>query len=1093
MRTSRITPRVGLLAAAALSACLALAGGSARSADAAKPQAPAAVPGELIVGFERGASPAGRRAAVANVGAAEEESFPEIRAALVKVPPAQTDAAMKRLLADPRVRYVEPNHVLSIAATPNDPSFGQLWGLHNTGQTGGAADADIDAPEAWDVSTGSAGVVVGVTDTGVDFSHPDLAAQQWVNAGENCGSTDPGIVCAQRSDSVDNDGNGFVDDWRGWDFANNDNNPFDDNNHGTHVAGTIGAVGNNGTGVVGVNWNVRIMALKFLSSAGSGTTAGAIGATMYAANMGAHVSSNSWGGGPFDQGLLDAIEYGASRGMLFVAAAGNDGKNNDPSPTYPSSYDSEAIVSVAATDHNDAVAFFSNYGAKSVDLGAPGVSILSTTPGGGYQSFSGTSMATPHVAGVAALLKARFPSASLYGLKALLLRTVDAKNTLAGKTTTGGRLNAFTAVSCVDAPQVWLGAPGNGFVAAVGEALPITVLGSSCATPAGLANVQVTVNGTPVSLTAASPDRGLYRGSFTPAAEGPLTLTATVTAGGTTASHTATGSAFTNYTCQDVPLSWVDVTPGTRLNNAGGDDSFATLAIGFPISFYGQSYSTAYVSSNGFLAFGSSAGATAHQNTSIPNTATPNGIVAPFWDDLNPSAGGAVYAGLTGAAPNRVLHVEWHNVPHFTFGSSGTVTFELSLKENGDVRFQYLDTDFGNPSWNAGASATAGLERADGVLGRQVSFNQPLLTSGRAVSCTPGAPEPPPPPPPPAPTITTTSLPAGQVGVAYSQKMQATGGTPPYSWSLAAGALPAGLTLDPATGTISGTPTASGTATFTVQVTDDAAQLDTQELSIDVSPPLAIVTSSLPGGNVGEAYGATLQASGGTSPYTWSLASGSLPSGLTLAAATGAITGTPTSAGTFSFTARVTDAVGAADTRALSITVAGPVQVTQAPSSTTILAGSHRSGSAAGLAADDNAYYEVNSTNSGTRTTDWYGTFTGVTNALSNLRVSYTGKNSRSCTQVIFVWRFSTSSWVQLNSRSVGTSEVAISNLAPSGSAADYVSGSTGDGEVRVRVRCQRSGQSFFASGDLLRISYERPAGFATAFGPRLRSVSLFG
>ena len=281
----------------------------------------------------------------------------------MKVPASLTERATKYLLGHPRVRYVEPNHVVSTVATmPNDPSFSQLWGLSNTGQTGGTPDADIDAPEAWDVTTGSSDVVVGVTDTGVDFGHPDLAQQQWVNAGENCGSVDPTVACADRSDGVDDDGNSYVDDWRGWDFVNDDNNPFDDHRHGTHVAGTIGAVGDNGVGVAGVSWNVRIMALKILNAAGSGTTADAIAATLYSAR-------------PWRPHLLQLV--GRRSGSISRCSTrsstappgtccswprpGTTDCSNDTTPFYPANYSSEAIVSVAATDHNEGLAFFSNY------------------------------------------------------------------------------------------------------------------------------------------------------------------------------------------------------------------------------------------------------------------------------------------------------------------------------------------------------------------------------------------------------------------------------------------------------------------------------------------------------------------------------------------------------------------------------------------------------------------------------------------------------------------------------------------------------------------------------------------------------------
>jgi subtilisin family serine protease len=889
----------------------------AGSLPAAPQQTPNAVKGELIVGFADGVSRADQNAILKDAGATSKKRFGQIDAVLVKVKDDEEATVTKLLSSEPRVAYVEPNHVVSIAATPNDPSFSQLWGLHNTGQTGGTNDKDIDAPEAWELATGASSIVVAVTDTGVDFSHPDLASQRWVNPLDPVGGGD-------------DDGNGLVDDWSGWDFVNDDNDPFDDNRHGTHVSGTIGAAGNNGVGVVGVNWNVKIMALKFLNSAGSGSTADAISSTLYAADHGADVSSNSWGGGPYDQALLDAIEYGAARGMLFVAAAGNDGFNNDVTPTYPATYGSDAVLAVAATDHNDGLAFFSSYGAKSVDLGAPGVGILSTTPGNTYGSFDGTSMATPHVAGAAALVEDRFPGATLYGIKALLMNSVDPAASLAGKTVTGGRLNIGNALACNNAPKVVLGAPTGGFVVGVNDVIPIKVLGANCALPAGLGNVTATVNGTPVTLSATNPDTGLYTGSYTVSGQGALTVTATVTIGSSTDSETVSGNAFPNYTCRDAPFSWVDVTGVPPLSGADGDDAFSTLAIGFQVPFFGQSYGTAYISSNGFLTLGSSAGATAFANAAIPTTAAPNGVIAPFWDDLYPGGTGSVHAGVAGSPGSRVLHVEWFNVPHFSFSGSGTATFQVALHEaTGEIRYQWLDTDLGNPSWNLGASATAGVERTDGIVGRQLSFNQPLLTNGKAVSCTFGAP----PPPPPPPTITTTSLPGGAVGQSYSQTLAATGGTPPYTWSLDSGSFPAGLTLNPSTGAITGTPTAAGTSSFTAKVTDSATQTDTQALSIAVAaapvPPPSITTTSLPGGVVGQPYSQTLAATGGATPFTWSLDSGSFPAGLTLNPSTGAITGTPTAAGTSSFTAKVTDSAMQSDTQALSIAVVvAPLAIT---------------------------------------------------------------------------------------------------------------------------------------------------------------------
>src|SRR5207302_3782143 len=315
------------------------------------------------------------------------------------------------LSARPDVQYVEPNYIVRAIATPNDPYFSQLWGLHNTGQTilgqPGKPGADISAVEAWDISTGSRANVVAVVDTGIDYTHPDLAANVWSAPRTfivNIGGLP--IVCPAGS--------------HGFNAVTNLCDPLDDNGHGTHTSGTIGAVGNNGIGVVGVNWHVTIMPCKFLNYQGSGSTSGAIACLDYFATMkdlGYNIvaTNNSWGGGGYSQGLYDAIKENMDRGILFIAAAGNGGgdgvgDDNDQLANYPSNFDLANVIAVAATTSSDLRANFSNFGRHTVHLGAPGQQISSTLPGGVYGTYSGTSMATPHVTGTAALLKAYNPS-----------------------------------------------------------------------------------------------------------------------------------------------------------------------------------------------------------------------------------------------------------------------------------------------------------------------------------------------------------------------------------------------------------------------------------------------------------------------------------------------------------------------------------------------------------------------------------------------------------------------------------------------------------------------------------------------------------
>ncbi|MCA9008729.1 MAG: S8 family serine peptidase, partial [Planctomycetaceae bacterium] len=347
-------------------------------------------------------------------------------------------AMLNAFANSPGVISVEPNYRLSVDVVPDDPSFSQLWGLDN------ADDHDIDAPEAWELTTGTGDIVVGVIDTGVDYNHEDLAQNIWVNPVE-C----PGGMGTCTEDGIDDDGNGYIDDFYGWDFINNDNDPMDDNSHGTHVAGTIAAVGNNATGVVGVNWNAKIMALKFLGSSGSGYLSDAVEAIEYAAMMkrdygiNIRLTNNSWGGGGYSQTMYDAISANRSADMLFVAAAGNDSYNNDTARSYPASYNLDNIISVASTTSSDGLSSFSNYGSSSVDLGAPGSSIYSTIPGNRYGTKSGTSMASPHVAGVAALAWGIDPAASYGQVRSAVLSGVDPVPALTGKTVTGGRLSAL--------------------------------------------------------------------------------------------------------------------------------------------------------------------------------------------------------------------------------------------------------------------------------------------------------------------------------------------------------------------------------------------------------------------------------------------------------------------------------------------------------------------------------------------------------------------------------------------------------------------------------------------------------------------------
>lgn len=389
------------------------------------------------------------------------------------------DQAIQRLKNRPGVLSAEPNWKLSVSAVSNDPYYttsGQLWGMYgddspaSSGPAGTTNQFGSQAEKAWDAGfTGSKSVVVGIVDEGIDINHPDLKDNIWVNPFETAG------------DGLDNDGNGYVDDVNGWDFVNNDNTVYDGtgDDHGTHVAGTIGGVGGNGVGVAGVSWNVTMISTKFLGPNG-GYTSDAVRALDYLTDLktrhGINVvaSSNSWGGGGYSSALHSAIIRGAKAGILFVGAAGNNASNNDATANYPSNYSTlqgtstttaasyEAVIAVAALTSTGGLASFSNYGATTVDIAAPGASINSTLPGGTYGSYSGTSMATPHVTGAVALYAAAYPNATAAQARQAILGTARPTASVAGLTATGGRLDVAAALNA--APPVGITISGGSVV-----------------------------------------------------------------------------------------------------------------------------------------------------------------------------------------------------------------------------------------------------------------------------------------------------------------------------------------------------------------------------------------------------------------------------------------------------------------------------------------------------------------------------------------------------------------------------------------------------------------------------------------------------
>lgn len=420
---------------------------------------PESAPGEFVVRLKDSVSvvKSSRAYLSKRLGAPVIDTIPEQNIVVLKRPVFEIRSmALKILSKNTLVKIAEPNYRYSAHRMPNDPMLGLEWGLYNYGQadasrTPGVRGMDIGALKAWDITTGSKNIIVAVIDSGIEYGHPDLQGNMWRNPVEFAGK-----------EGVDDDNNGIIDDIYGANFEDAKKpkgDPLDDYGHGTHVAGTIGAVGFDGRGVVGTAWHVRLMAVKFLDYRGLGFLDGAIKAIYYAEKMGAKIFSNSWGGGGFSENLKQAIEATNKSGGLFVASAGNDASDNDKKPEYPANYPVANVISVGAMNNRGRLADFSNFGRYTVDVAAPGENILSADLYGGYATLSGTSMAVPYISGIAVLLWSKEPHLKNTTLRSRIMNTT--KNLLGGARIRRGLAYAPAALQNLvtspdpDDPRTW--------------------------------------------------------------------------------------------------------------------------------------------------------------------------------------------------------------------------------------------------------------------------------------------------------------------------------------------------------------------------------------------------------------------------------------------------------------------------------------------------------------------------------------------------------------------------------------------------------------------------------------------------------------
>ena len=798
-------------------------------------------PDQILVRFKSGVSASSKAIAYGDNPPVATHSFKSMGGLMMlKLPPGvDVETALEEYRNNPNVLYAERDNIVRMSAT-NDTSFTQLWGLNNTGQTvngvTGTADADMNVVEAWSNSgvTGSNSVVIGVIDSGVQYNHPDLVNNMWVNPGEIAGN------------GIDDDANGYVDDIYGINAITNSGNPMDDNNHGTHVAGTIAAVGENSLGITGVNQQAKILACKFLSAAGSGTDSDALKCLDYIYNLKMSginivVTNNSWGGtGGGSQSVADAIEMHRNAGILFIAAAGNSTVNNDTGPHYPSNYFKSNIISVAATDQNDGQATFSNYGRRSVHVGAPGVNIYSSIVGSGYSHFQGTSMAAPHVAGLAALLSAEDPTRDWKTIKNLIVSSGTQLAALSTTTTTGRRVRAWDtdgtgAMTCVNQtvnsvvyPQV------TSSTKIGGTKLGLAAMNINCGSPAGSVTITttgpdsvgvVTLLDDGFEFDEAAGD-GIYSAYWTaPATIGTYTLTFSN-------GQTQTVSVIANTSTLQSYRTPVEIAYNPRVDGGGftqvpgnGYISLTGYTPYFQLPIGGVNSSVIYGIPQGANLLSAPTGAQlTGSNTTIPSDIFET-LIAGYWDDLDVATAGyglkAWFWYNSGLTPVGEAIFEWKGRHNDT---GNLVQFQIVYTANSsDIEMHYIASD------NSAESATVGIQ-VDWVRASSQSYNiiNPDLATGKAWkwSLDTGAPT--------ADAGIDQNV-AGNTLVTLSGiGADPDGGTLNYSWSQTAGtivSLTGANTLTPSFYA----PNVTETLTFKLTVTDDSGQSATDAMNVNVT------------------------------------------------------------------------------------------------------------------------------------------------------------------------------------------------------------------------------------------------------------------